>query len=283
MKSSFLRILLPFAALAFVGAGSAFAQKNSGTSTGPTVIPGGTVTSTYVINKSGSYVLGGDRVMSTAQTHVIEIAAPDVTLDLGGFSLSCLAGVTPGHGVYMASTDNVEIRNGTVAKTNMGVYAASGKGLRINNVRFTSGFKGGVYVETNATQIDRCQVVDSGSYGLAVFGFGALITDCVVSNSGTAFTLGQGGRLERCVSERGTHGVVCGTGATIVDSTATGASIVGMAPVDRATLRNVDVSENNIGLSIPQGAVVFVTGSRSTNNTTNLQGVYVNGGGNFIQ
>src|SRR5688500_2690954 len=99
--------LLPAALLAAGG--------NSGTTTStPTVIPGGSFTSTYVISAPGSYVLGGNRSANTSM-FVIEIAAPDVTLDLNGFRLTnAVVPTDNGGGINVPNPENVEIRNGSI-------------------------------------------------------------------------------------------------------------------------------------------------------------------------
>src|SRR5689334_15138430 len=125
-------LLLSFALLPV----ALFAGNPGGTTvtpTGPTVIPGGTFTATYVISAPGAYVLGGNRTV-TGFVDAIEITAPDVTLDLGGFALDQLSGGK--RGVQIVAAENVEIRNGSILHSLTGIDAQSGKGLRVINVRF---------------------------------------------------------------------------------------------------------------------------------------------------
>src|SRR5688572_4273273 len=85
--------------LALLPAALFAANPNAGgstdTPTGPKVIPGGTFTTPYVISAPGAYVLGGNRTVS-ADTNVIEITAPDVTLDLNGFAVDQATGTKTG-------------------------------------------------------------------------------------------------------------------------------------------------------------------------------------------
>ena len=67
----------------------------------------------WVIRRSGSYYLTGD-LTGTAEYHGIKIIADDVTLDLGGFTLSGIEGSRTGI-LLQQNLRNVTIRNGVVA------------------------------------------------------------------------------------------------------------------------------------------------------------------------
>jgi hypothetical protein len=68
------------------------------------------------ISASGVYCLTSDLGTNTAGGFAITITADDVTLDLGGHSLSGLAGgtTTNAYGIYALDHKNITIRNGTV-------------------------------------------------------------------------------------------------------------------------------------------------------------------------
>ena len=261
-----------------------FAAGGTSTPTSPTVIPGGAFASTYVISTPGSYVLGGNRSANTA-IYVIEIAAPDVTLDLNGFRLSNAPGATAvGGGVYIQTPENVEIRNGTIADAGYyGIRAKPGKSVRVINVRVMGALYAGLYIETAASQVDRCNVADSTNYGIWTNGTGSLVSDCVVNGLGnsTGVTVQNGSRVVRTVA-RG-----CATGFYVSTSTAIECSAsvcsVGFVLVDSATLRAAEAILNTYGVYTSHLGNVII-GSRITNNNTNFSGagIYTNGGGNII-
>lgn len=288
MKRSVLSLPRSFATLALLASGLSFVQNafaaQASTPSGPVVIPGGNVTSTYVISAPGAYVLAGNRTLTDVTKHAIEIKAPDVTLDLGGFTLahSAVAGGT-GSLIYCAATENLEVRNGTLSNAaKQGIVALAGKGFRVLDVRVATA--GGMGIQTNvpATQIDRCNVSDTASYGIWALGAGSLITDCVFNGCQTGVQTSFGSRIARSVVQGGSTGLDVGTGSTVADCTVSvsGAMTRGIAAVN-ATLRNVDVTGAQWGIWCNSTNVV-ITGSRISGNTLNVYGTYTDAGGNYI-
>jgi hypothetical protein len=270
-------------ALALALLPAALFAANSSAPTTPTVIPGGTFTTTYVISASGSYVLGGNR--STASSlYVIQIAAPDVTLDLNGFTLSNTGGVNPaGGGIKIPTPENVEIRNGSIIDPgNFGIATETGKNVRIINVRIMGAGWGGIYSGTAGALVERCHVADSKGYGMFVNGAGSLVTDCVVNGIGTGsgIQVAQGSRVVRSVV-RGGGNLFLLYSSTAVDCIASQGTI-GFIMQDEATLRGVESIKNTTGV-YTYGASSAIMGSRISGNTANFAGAaYINGGGNVI-
>jgi hypothetical protein len=66
-----------------------------------------------LINKSGSYVLARNLVNGKAGAVAISITAPNVTLDLQGFSVLCTSAST-GAGIDATGQANVAIHNGII-------------------------------------------------------------------------------------------------------------------------------------------------------------------------
>jgi hypothetical protein len=252
-------------------------------STGQTVIPGGSFTTAYVINQPGSYILGGNRLVTDATKTIIQITAPDVTLDLGGFSLSHPGGSNnAGFGIHLTAPENVEIRNGSIVNAaKYGIYAALGKGLRVVDVRIVSARSIGILNYADSSLIDRCAVADSEVVGIYGKGTGLLVTDCVISDCGMGAGL-DSGRIVRTVVTGCRVGMTLASTAA-VDCSVTGAIQVGFLTKAKSTLRNVESMGNAVGVfSTDASTVIF--GSRITNSTTIVtQGPYINGGGNVIQ
>lgn len=274
-----------FAALALVASGLSLVQNVSAASTpGPVVIPGGAVTTPYVITTPGTYVLGGNRTMNDVSKHAIEIKAPDVTLDLGGFTLAHGApAVGAGTLVYIPATENVEIRNGTLSNAaKQGIGAFAGKGLRVIGVRIVSADTAGILTTVPNTLIDKCHVADTKD-GIAAVGLGTLVTDCTVSGCSIAgVSIAHGSRIVRSVVNACVTGMNLTAYSTASDCSVSGSTSRGIY-ASGSTLRNVDLSANAVGVQCSAETMVVIAASRITNNTTNIQGIYTNGGLNVIQ
>lgn len=189
MKTNLLRHILPFVALGFVAAGTASAQ---------TAIPGGTHSAAYVISKPGSYYLAANRVMTKGSESIIEINAPDVTIDLRGHTLSFAAGTTgSGHGIQADMAINVEIRNGSIQDTPaQAVYASQNGGAVLRLVDLRIAGTNGIYSNTRNTTIERCQIIDTKQGSAIRFDqAGGVVRHCTISNvlngSGVDVTAGS--------------------------------------------------------------------------------------------
>lgn len=286
MKNSFHRLLLPIAAMAFIASTSSFAASGKGGSTGaesgPVIIPGGTYSETYIIAAPGSYRLGGNRAMSDTTKHIIQIAAPDVTLDLGGFALSYPS--VGKSGIRIPTCDNVEIRNGSIANAFDGVEALSGNNLRIIDVRIASAGRAGIRSFAAAGRIDRCQIADAVDDGIWAVGAATLVTDCIVlGDSGFGITVSHGGQISRSTVSGAQRGLLIATNSTASDCTITGCTLVGVYTEDQATLRNLNIAGNALGVHCGYQSNPVIMGTSVVNNNLSVSGSYVNGGGNVIQ
>ena len=272
MKLSVPFLPRSFTTLALLVSGLSLVQDASAAS-GPVVIPGGTVTNTYVISAPGSYVLGGDRTLNDRTKDAIQINAPDVTLDLGGFTLAHGTGIGGSAClVNIPATENVEIRNGTLANaSSWGIRAVQGKALRVSGVRIVSAYIA-VATSAPAASFEKCHIVDAGNLGIYATGTGVLITDCMFSDCGTAVDVAKGARIVRSISHGGGTGFKVGQFSTVSDCTVTGASVYGIYS-SAATLRNVDVCGNATGV---YASYTVILGSRINSNST--ANVTANGG-----
>ncbi len=100
------------------------ADNNSGGMGGPTVI-----------TKSGSYKLKKSLKASNAQP-LITIAADNVTLDLGGLTLTGL-GNKQGTGILIEGQTNVAVRNGFLQDFGTAVQVAESSNVRIEGLQIT--------------------------------------------------------------------------------------------------------------------------------------------------
>ncbi len=281
MKSILLRLVLPLAALAFVAPAASFAQKgknDSGSSpSSPVVIPGGNVTETYVISTSGSYVLGGNRVMGDGAKHVIVISAADVTLDLAGHTLSYASGVTGGgYAINVPLAVNVEIRNGSIARTPhvaIGSLEHSGSGLRVIDLRLSD--TGGIHSYGQNTHIERCAVFDTSVYAaIYLGGNGGSVINCQVRDvpDGIGIYVQGGSRV---------------VGNTVFN-TKLGGIYVSAASSQSGSLvlENSVQSANNSRMALAAGIQVHGTAIQVRNNAIGYAGtfgIWCDGTGNLVE
>jgi hypothetical protein len=74
----------------------------------------------YTISAPGEYEVTGD--LTVNGTDGIDVKASNVTLDLGGFSITQLGSAGATVGVNDSSSDNVVVENGTISGFNRGVF-----------------------------------------------------------------------------------------------------------------------------------------------------------------
>jgi len=160
----------------------------------------------HVIHQRGNYYLTGD-IVATAGKHGIQINAPDVTIDLNGFTLIG-TGEADRHGITLLNDDggdgaNLSVRNGRIRNWSGAIqYFSRGAGvledLQIENCRY------GIHL-SEALRVSRCQVMGNGaSRGGIVLNYGnSFVQDCRVKGlSSTEETYGihlDRGMVVRCV------------------------------------------------------------------------------------
>lgn len=167
-------------------------QTAVGTVDPRTRIPGGTAP--FSISQSGSYVLTGN--ITVPDGSAITIQADHVTLDLNGFTLTCVGGVSPGTGVLInGARTNVTVMNGLIAggtSYNGSIYASAGffngifssataRNIRIERVSVSGCMRG---LEINASD-DTSVVKDCTVTTVALTGISApMVADSVAKTCG---------------------------------------------------------------------------------------------------
>ena len=119
---------------------------------------------TFIISKSGSYYLAGNRL---CDSNGIRVEANNVTIDLRGFSLT---GNHNGSGIYMRNRINVEISNGTITDFNYAVnddYVYMGQNNSTNHrvfgIRALSNTQGAIKFYAPNCQVRDCLITNNGS------------------------------------------------------------------------------------------------------------------------
>ena len=152
---------------------------------------------TVMITQPGSYRLTGDLTLSVAN-EAIEINAPDVTLDLNGFTITGAgAGTGSNDGIQIknvAEMENVEVRNGTVREFGRhGVFTGlSPRGMRAVGIRALGNGSGGIQLEAHGTLVRDCTVAGNG--GIGIRGIEAtLIVNTVFENTSWGLLINNAG------------------------------------------------------------------------------------------
>lgn len=113
-------------------------------------VPEEILDSPKVFQYPGSYRLEGNIIAAHPGT-AVEIMAPDVTLDLNGYTISSLSGSSVGISSFM---ENVTIMNGSVRGFSQAGIEVQGRNCRIENVRVTNSGVG-------VSAFENCLVLDN--------------------------------------------------------------------------------------------------------------------------
>jgi hypothetical protein len=164
----------------------------------------------FEITRRGSYYLTGDLVLSdeTDSIHGIRISASEVTLDLGGFTLTGGSGI----GIYLTAEEgqrNITIRNGLIRDWGQGgIIGNEGTGAG-NGPLTEDSFRTGLILSD-------LTVADCGGPGIGLGG-NCVVRECLIYNvQGYGLRMAQGARVRnsRIYNING-PGLICGEGATL--------------------------------------------------------------------
>jgi Right handed beta helix region len=164
------------------------------------------------LNEPGTYCLAGDLVHDQ-EGIAIWVTAPNVTLDLSGFTLSNTLG--PGARTFgiasLPGANGVTVMNGTVAGFHNAVVLLEGSGHLISGVTARGSGYGGLSV--NEGSVQDCRVVDTGGsplpgdtipIGIRAVGEGISVSDNVVSG----MIVPPGGEVVGISIDEGASGLV---------------------------------------------------------------------------
>jgi hypothetical protein len=141
----------------------------------------------YTISAPGTYVLS--RNLTAKSTDGIDVNASNVTIDLGGYTLTQrVAG--NGSGIFVTSgMSNVSVQNGVINGFYDGVFFGTGSGDALINVELLAIGNVGVSVEANDCLIENCVIggASGASFGIGISNAGAV---GVRNNQVSGFTYG---------------------------------------------------------------------------------------------
>ena len=212
------------------------------------------------IASTGSYRLPSN-LTQTAAGNVIDINAERVSIDLNGFTISCVAAddCPAQHGIAANFNSYATVRNGTVTG-----FGADGVSLWANalveQVRSTHNLGDGIWTQTASRVIDSIGT-NNGGNGIYV-DFGSTVSGCTsLNNSGDGITAGQGSTMTGNTSMVNFgHGIATSAGSTIQDNTARGNSGFGLSMSSNVGYGQNSITNNNGGDVNPQTSGGIQTG-----------------------
>lgn len=230
-----------------------------------TPVPGGVVTTSFSINRSGSYYLTGNRTNTTAGSFAISVNANDVVIDLNGFTLSG-AGVAQ-LGVSAAFRTNLTILNGTIRDfTGIGIGVGNaGSGVTIAGVSVLNNGSFGI----GMLAVTGCRVVDcliEGNHGgIGVSDNSIIANNRIIGAPGTQYGINAGDNClitENVITSRDTNtayawGIfVTGNGSRILGNTVAYTSVVGIRTLGQSIIKGNYVSHSNLSTNANSGGIV---------------------------
>ena len=208
----------------------------------------GDADSVYRIVQSGSYYLVGNINVNGGRA-AIEVAAPNVEIDLNGFQISGSGEGGPDTGVSVPSgvTDRVRVRNGSIRNCGTGVDA--GPRAVVENVTIRDCGVGIVAAQQSVVR-------DSNVFFCA----------------GVGIQVGDDSSVDDCAADSNQTGILAGNDCTITGVTVSG-NTVGMNVADRCSIIACNISQNtNTGVFADDKTLI-----RECNVSNNGNGLEIDG------
>lgn len=179
------------------------------------------------VTQSGSYRLTSNLSRLTngsMNSSMIEVSAPDVELDLGGFRIACSSFLVntecsgSGRGVH-STESGTTVRNGTIkGMASDGLYLSGGG--RVSKVSALANGGRGIWT-SSASIVENCRSIENGGEGILT-GSTSTVRDSVSrSNESNGLrTSGDSVIRGNTSTDNGGAGVSTGTGSTVTDNVA---------------------------------------------------------------
>lgn len=215
----------------------------------------------FTISASGSYYLTGNLTAAAGGAGII-VSASNVTIDLGGFSLTGGAGLVQQQGIRVTGAEsNVTIRHGTVRGwTNDGIRSSTANtGIRVDNVQAIGNAGRGIAVG-NDSVVSACIALGNGGEGISG-GQNCQVLSCKVGDSTSAAVagifFGDGATVRDCVASDCVRDGIRTGRALIAHCTATGNGDNGISTLDAGTVEACVTSANgDSGIAVAAGSSV---------------------------
>lgn len=229
-----------------------------------------------------SYRLTGDLVVPDENTTGIEIAAPDVSLDLNGFEIvrsGCVGATTnctvlgSGSGIHASSlAHDISVRNGSIAGMGASGVYLEGDQDQVTNLRVRWSGTNGIFVGNSST-VAGSSAYQNGS-GIVATSDSIITDDTANTNGGSGITAQGTGSTVSDNTATGNGGLgIFAYGATISGNTANGNGSDGIGTFSGCTVQGNTVRgnlQNGLGLSADSSY-------RGNTITSNIGGTVVGG------
>ena len=221
----------------------------------------GDSTALFIISQPGSYYLTGN-ISGVSGKDGIAVTAPDVTLDLNGFSLIGVSGALFGVDA-LSQQPNLTIRNGSLRNWSTGIAAARGAIERIQ----ASNNGTGIAVSKRST-VTNCSA--SSNTGTGMSASDSIVEHCIAANNSVGVAVFQS-ILSNCLVELNTtNGINAQGGAYVLENNCLSNSAAGIISSggDNRIERNHIVG-NATGLQASSGGSVFRENTVQDNTSAN--------------
>lgn len=258
----------------------------------------------FTISAPGAYYLTTN-LTGVGGSDGITITANDVSLDLGGFTLTGGGG---DNGIAsVGSQSNLRLYNGTVRNWGLaGVNVGGFRNAQIENINasgnFTSGIQSGpdttiinctaslnfgmgIYAGAN-NLVKNCAANENSSYGIQALQ-GSSVIDCVAggNTNGGIYAGGSGCTISRNTArQNGGAGFIASPGTTVADNTAYLNAGHGIFALSSCTITRNQCTTNGVGAGFGAGVYCSGTDNRITENhlLSNDAGIQLDGAKNYV-
>ncbi len=205
----------------------------------------------FTINAPGSYYLTKNLQFSDASGNAITIASSDVTLDLGGFTLSSTAAVT-GSAIATTAVSGLKIFNGSISGNT--TVAITGTEPNRTWTVTAGGFAIGVNSFAEGTQVH--DLVIRGCRNNALVASNKSVVERVNAIScGQSGIVATGGSVSGCTSSGNAFQGIFAANGTVTNSTANSNGLGGIDGIGMTVSSCTAVSNGGAGISADNGSV----------------------------
>jgi parallel beta-helix repeat protein len=224
------------------------------------------------INSSGHYYLTNN-VTGTAGSAGITVAASDVTIDLGGFTMTGPAGSLDGIFVN-APFQNVTVRNGSVVDWDgVGIEVSNAREAVVEDVHVSGSGDSGIVTDIGA-RISGCTVAENGGHGIDA-GAHSVISDCTTSdNTNFGVDAGDQSVIARVTAKGNSVGISAGVDSRVLDCTAQANDITGIR-VSATSVVDGCTAADNLGGNGIEGIAASVVIRNCTARNNGIQGITI--------
>lgn len=222
----------------------------------------GDADSVFRITSAGSYYLT-QNLIAPLGIAAIEIAASDVTIDLGGFMIN---GTGLGTGITSPlGSDRITIRNGTIRDmAGNGISLNTSTDVRIESVLSYSNGSLGMYLGARSTVVDSIALANV-STGIYVGAESIVERSQSINNAGgPGFFVGSAGRVSACTARGNTTGIIVTVGS------------------NGGLIQDCFVSANSTGISVSGTGWTVIRNVALDNTTTNYTILVGNNAGTIV-